>query len=138
MRISDWSSDVCSSDLRRSAGQRNVGERNVQAEIVEGEPLAAVEGPARNFEGQRETAAGAPVDEGIKGLLQPGLELAVVDRRDGVLVLRRLGIVVIDRHPALARALARKGVAAAADQRIIPAILDALQYGDRQSTRLKY
>src|SRR3546814_4511636 len=96
---------------RRSAGQRNVGERNVQAEIVEGEPLAAVEGPARNFEGQRETAAGAPVDEGIKGLLQPGLELAVVDRRDGVLVLRRLGIVVIDRHPALARALARTCVA---------------------------
>src|SRR3546814_7776082 len=109
MRISDWSSDVCSSDLRRSAGQRNVGERNVQAEIVEGEPLAAVEGPARNFEGQRETAAGAPVDEGIKGLLQPGLELAVVDRRDGVLVLRRLGIVVIrsEEHTSELQSLMR-------------------------------
>src|SRR3546814_12921885 len=67
MRISDWSSDVCSSDL----------------------------------------------------------ELAVIDGRDNLFILLGFGIVIGDGDAALSRTLTLAGVAAAADQRIIPAVVNA-------------
>src|SRR3546814_10315089 len=46
MRISDWSSDVCSSDLLDPRTHRNEGE-HVEALVADREPGALEEGPAR-------------------------------------------------------------------------------------------
>src|SRR3546814_14489301 len=64
MRISDWSSDVCSSDLRGGLGDPDrvqVGER------TDGEGERAVEGPAH-----AELADGQPAEHRCDGERHPG------------------------------------------------------------------
>src|SRR3546814_15989124 len=53
MRISDWSSDVCSSDLTTHPGRRMVGD-------VVGRPGCVVPWRARHFQHAAEQAAGRP------------------------------------------------------------------------------
>src|SRR3546814_5789068 len=47
MRISDWSSDVCSSDLARGAGSRSLGRRPVPARVVRQRRAAGFDGERR-------------------------------------------------------------------------------------------
>src|SRR3546814_4369379 len=47
MRISDWSSDVCSSDLARGAGSRSLGRRLVPARVVRQRRAAGFDGERR-------------------------------------------------------------------------------------------
>src|SRR3546814_9606871 len=109
MRISDWSSDVCSSDLARAVPIVDVdapGELAIEAAPGQllGQPDVRIGRIAENVEVV--APAGLLLAERVQGCPQPGddaLGTLVVDRHDeggrGLLVLRR-------RRWRLARAVA--------------------------------
>src|SRR3546814_9510857 len=69
MRISDWSSDVCSSDLHRAAAQ---GRFQPRARHVEHDPARTDIGLCRG-RGQQLSGRAARLQGGGKGLVQPRL-----------------------------------------------------------------
>src|SRR3546814_6322581 len=129
MRISDWSSDVCSSDLRDvEAGlpREAVGDAAERTDDVAQRPVVHVDDPPPAYPAQIDAKLVAPIDMVVDQRREQ-----VVRRSDGVKIAGEVEVDVLHRHDL--------GVAAAGRAALhAEARTDAglAQTEDRKSTRL--
>src|SRR3546814_16837482 len=89
MRISDWRSDVCSSDLARKTGGMRLPAREIETLVIE-----RLEGAVSDPIGLLEPSSSSPDEHDIPALVETAQELAALLRngRDG-LVQTRAGYI---------------------------------------------
>src|SRR3546814_19998361 len=78
MRISDWSSDVCSSDLVHDGGSEAALDRVVEEDRVQHVARGGVETEGDVGEAEQDLAVGQLARDGLDGIQSPQAELAVI------------------------------------------------------------